>query len=64
MNTDTLLFPQVSAQVLCIVGSIVAALGTIGLGVIEPSMNYWLIAFSLFVVGLGNGIFVRFHFVE
>jgi len=44
-------------QALCVIGPFVCAAGTIGLAVVKYTANYWLIAFGLFVIGMGSGIF-------
>jgi len=50
---------KIGVQALTIIGPLVSALGCIGLATIRIDMDYWLMAFSMFVIGLGNGIFVR-----
>jgi len=48
---------KIGYQSMCLVGPVVSSLGAIGLALVHYTDNYWLVAFSLFVVGVGNGIF-------
>ena len=42
---------------LATLGTLVVICGLLGLAFITMDTNYWLIAFGLFVVGIGNGLF-------
>ncbi len=48
---------KVGARILSVIGCVVCILGAIGLALINQHTNYWLVAFGLWTVGVGNGIF-------
>jgi len=48
---------KIGYQYMLLIGPFISCLGAIGLALVRYTDNYWLVAFALFVVGIGNGIF-------
>jgi len=52
-----ILFDKMGAKILCVLGSLITAGGTLGCIYIQPDTNYGLVFLYLFLVGLGSGLF-------